>query len=329
MEESSPDWIPSDVDQPEAGSRGPSAEWAGKRPSKEQLDAILQAHETWVETEGAEGRRADLSQARLYRANLSGANLFGANLSGANLIFADLSGADLSGTDLYLAVLFSANLSRASLSSTNLSRADLSGADLTGADLSGANLSGADLSRANLAEADLRKAHDLAQATFTPDDLRGAMLPPSMERLLSMIPEEAEPGERTTSPGEASKATSEDPSPRPSAEAPDAAMSTTVDISRTLAPALHVLDADVRTRLDDLIQQISSLGLDGLSPDLARKLSQSEKPDASRSRGRSRPSGPTWMLRINDEYRAFVVEDDDRLLVTSVFPKERIEAFQS
>ena len=90
--------------------------------TKDELQAILSKHKTWLLNEDG-GERADLSWANLSRANLSWANLSRANLSRANLYCADLSWADLSGADL--------------------SRADLSGADLSRADLSGANLSGA------------------------------------------------------------------------------------------------------------------------------------------------------------------------------------------
>ena len=87
-------------------------------------------HQLWLQTEGSEGTRLDLSGT-----DLLGANLSGANLSGANLLEADLS---------------YANLFKDNLSGANLSYADLSGADLSYADLSGADLSGADLSEAYL-----------------------------------------------------------------------------------------------------------------------------------------------------------------------------------
>ncbi len=93
------------------------------------LRSILESHMTWLRSLGAEGHRADLSEAYLSRADLRWANLSEANLRGANLSRANLRGANLRG----------ANLSRANLSGADLSRADLSGADLSGADLSGAN----------------------------------------------------------------------------------------------------------------------------------------------------------------------------------------------
>ena len=101
-----------------------------RRISKEKLAEVLCEHEKWLDSNGEEGKRAnlsgaDLSWANLFRINLSGADLSRANLSCANLFRANLSGADLSGADL---------------SRAYLSEADLSGANLSGADLHYANL---------------------------------------------------------------------------------------------------------------------------------------------------------------------------------------------
>jgi len=43
--------------------------------SPEQLKDIFQEHEKWVESDGKEGERADLTKANFQRANLHGANL--------------------------------------------------------------------------------------------------------------------------------------------------------------------------------------------------------------------------------------------------------------
>jgi uncharacterized protein YjbI with pentapeptide repeats len=97
------------------------------------LQKMLQDHKVWLETSGAEGKRAKLSGSDLSGANLACANLTRANLLGANLSSANLSGADLS----------RANLTRANLTCANLLGANLSGANLSVAYLAGANLSGA------------------------------------------------------------------------------------------------------------------------------------------------------------------------------------------
>ncbi|MGE9985397.1 pentapeptide repeat-containing protein [Desulfovibrio sp. SGI.169] len=102
--------------------------------------AILQRHAKWLQSDGEEGEKADLSYTDLSFADLSGTNLSGTNLSNANL-----SGTNLSYTDLSFADLSNANLSNANLSNANLSNANLSNANLSNANLSNANLSNANL----------------------------------------------------------------------------------------------------------------------------------------------------------------------------------------
>ncbi len=106
-----------------------------KKITEEELETILEQHKLWLDSNGKEGKRADLFDADLTGADLSRANLRCAELSGANLTCASL---------------ISANLTRAKLSGANLSDANLtwtylSGADLTYAILSDANLTGVDL----------------------------------------------------------------------------------------------------------------------------------------------------------------------------------------
>ena len=112
---------------------------------RETLSAILKEHQLWINSNGENGERADLSNKNLRGENLRGANLRGADLRGANLRGANLRGADLRGADLRGANLFRANLIGADLRGADLFRADLEGADLEGANLEGANLEGANL----------------------------------------------------------------------------------------------------------------------------------------------------------------------------------------
>ena len=93
------------------------------------LKEILEQHKKWIESNGVEGKRA----------NLRGANLGGADLKGAYLRDADLRGAYLRGANLGGADLRSAYLGGADLESADLRSADLRGADLEGANLGGAN----------------------------------------------------------------------------------------------------------------------------------------------------------------------------------------------
>ena len=112
-----------------------------KKITEEELKEILEQHKLWLDSNGKEGKRADLSGADLRYATLSDADLRYATLTDANLTMADLSGADLTG-------------------------ANLTGANLTGANLTRVDLTGADLRRANLTEADLRRAN-LRRANLT------------------------------------------------------------------------------------------------------------------------------------------------------------------
>jgi uncharacterized protein YjbI with pentapeptide repeats len=155
-------------------------------PSEDELKEILRKHDLWVQSDGEEGERADLSYAYLTGADLSEANLRDADLSEADLPRADLSEADLPRADLSEANLTGADLSKANLWGADLSEADLWDADLsyaylTGADLSEANLTGADLSKANLWDADLSEADlwdaDLSEAYLPRADLSEAILP--------------------------------------------------------------------------------------------------------------------------------------------------------
>jgi len=128
-----------------------------------KLKKILEQHRIWIETNGVQGARADLSGANLIGAelrgaNLSGANLRDANLGDANLVGANLVGANLVGANLVGADLTGANLQGAYLRGANLIGADLTGANLTGASLRGANLTGASLQDAILTGANLTNA---------------------------------------------------------------------------------------------------------------------------------------------------------------------------
>ena len=113
-----------------------------------KLKEILDQHKIWIESNGVQGKCADLTCADLFRANLINADLEGAilciaNLQGANLRGAKLTGANLYGASLRDADLTGANLTGANLHSANLNDASLEGANLIGASLEGANLEGA------------------------------------------------------------------------------------------------------------------------------------------------------------------------------------------
>ena len=60
-----------------------------------ELDTILKDHRLWVESDGKQGKQANLRDANLVGANLQGANLGGADLRYANLVDANLVDANL------------------------------------------------------------------------------------------------------------------------------------------------------------------------------------------------------------------------------------------
>ena len=189
--------------------------WAGRKPTKEELEEILTAHKIWVES-GASGwppndltgidlsgvnlRNANLSHAdlnrtnfsdtnlckavlegvKLQQANLDGANLSEANLLGANLTAANLQSADFTDANLYRIPAPQAKFTGAKLTNVNLEQANLYNADFQGSDLSRASLYQAGLSHAILHEANLLKANliraKLDKANVSYTNLRKAIL---------------------------------------------------------------------------------------------------------------------------------------------------------
>ena len=137
-----------------------------------QLREILTQHVLWLDSDGFQGRRANLPGMSLTRAdlsavNLAGANLFEAELRGANLTWANLWGADLRGANLS-----GADLTGAHLDGAELREADLRGADLDGADLRTANLTGAQLGP------EIRECFTFAHAKVSEDQLAWLCLHP-------------------------------------------------------------------------------------------------------------------------------------------------------
>ena len=151
----------------------------GTKINREDLKGILADHKKWLDTEGKEGKRAQLSGANLQEADLQDANLQKADLSEADLQKANLQGADLLeanlwGANLQEADLFGANLQKAYLQWANLQKANLWGANLQKANLQGANLQKANLWGANLQKAYLQGA-DLQEAYLMGADLGGSI----------------------------------------------------------------------------------------------------------------------------------------------------------
>lgn len=112
-----------------------------KQPN--DLEQTLHQHTLWARTNGASGKRANLSGADLRMCELPSVNLSHAILRGTNFERANLSGARLDGADLQ-----ESNLSYAHLANARLSNADLTGVRAYGAFLEKANLAGTVLNRA-------------------------------------------------------------------------------------------------------------------------------------------------------------------------------------
>lgn len=181
---SSRDWfVEKAQDTPKPAPRHSQDDWAealapAERPQAAepefQIAPLIEGHQAWLKSRGAEGHKidltgsdlagqslanSDLTNARLRETDLSDADCRNAVLASADLRRAQLSGADLTGADLSVA-----NLRGATLKLANLAEASLRGADLAGADLSGARVANTDFASANMLDADLGDA-DLRQAT--------------------------------------------------------------------------------------------------------------------------------------------------------------------
>ena len=84
------------------------------------IQKVLEQHKIWVDSNGKEGERADLSDATLINLDLSGVDLRGAQLRDINLSGADLRNTNLSDADLTDANLRGADLREANFNQTIL-----------------------------------------------------------------------------------------------------------------------------------------------------------------------------------------------------------------
>jgi len=170
-------------------------EWKGKLKdgtiiTRVDLIRILKEHEKWFQSDGREGKRAELSDAYLVDVELDSAFLLGARLNRANLSAANLNLANLRDAEMNNAILRMAKLNRANLQIAKLNGADLFGAKLKGAEmwkceldsahptyaeLDSAILFGAKLKGAYLIQTKLNSA-DLAEAELNGAILQGADL---------------------------------------------------------------------------------------------------------------------------------------------------------
>ncbi|BAE52188.1 pentapeptide repeat-containing protein [Paramagnetospirillum magneticum] len=143
------------------------------------VSAVVAEHGKWLQTNGAEGKRATFTGMDLAGADLSGAILANATfrevdlsdsclaearLDGSDFRYATLSAANLGGANLGVAAMRHAKLNLSNLEGAVLRGTDLSGASLGGARTAGADFKGAIMMGADLRDADLSKAENLTQA---------------------------------------------------------------------------------------------------------------------------------------------------------------------
>jgi len=131
---------------------------------------LLALHQTWVRSDGREGKRLVLRGADLRYATLTNTTL-----AGADFTEADLLGVQFGDSSLYRTVLRGANLVGASITGPYVNQVDLTGANLTGANLNKAELIGARLVGAVLRGAQCVKT-DFSEADLTGVDLTRAFL---------------------------------------------------------------------------------------------------------------------------------------------------------
>ncbi|MEZ4463100.1 MAG: pentapeptide repeat-containing protein [bacterium] len=151
------------------------------------LKKRLADHGRWLASDGANGKRLDLSGALAYgldftgadlrRADLAGSSLRGSVFDGADLRETDCRAADLResrfmGTDLRGARLGGARLEGGALPAVQLAGAELAGTSFARSLLTGARFEGARLVEVSLASAVLTGA-DFSDATLDRCDLRG------------------------------------------------------------------------------------------------------------------------------------------------------------
>jgi uncharacterized protein YjbI with pentapeptide repeats len=150
---------------------------------QDELLAIVQQHQEWVDSGGREGRRAtfrgeyfrgaDFSGLMLAEASFRSANLSATKFRGANLERADFVESNLSAADFTHASLSRATFQRAQLAQTDFSMVSAQETDFSAVDAVGAIFQRAQLEWAIFRDAQLGGA-DFKQANLSKSNLRGA-----------------------------------------------------------------------------------------------------------------------------------------------------------
>lgn len=146
----------------------------------DELHSIIEAHGVWLQHDGRQGRRANLSGWDLQGIDFRNAYLPEANFRGANLRGANLSGATLQGADFAQSNIENTNFMDSRLDGSNFSRCEGMGAYFNNATMVGCNFSSAimecaDFTNTKVAGGKFREAF-LVQAKFTNSDLDCAIM---------------------------------------------------------------------------------------------------------------------------------------------------------
>lgn len=160
-------------------------------PTKDELEEIIEKHNIWLETDGEDGDRADLSSVDLSfsKVNSLNDNLWGKYIS-KGLISGTYDKQPVLDFDLPDGDIKQSNLSRVSIhnkdwSGSTLQKADLSESTITEVDLTEARLVNAEATSAYLRRSTFRNANlsganfweaNLAESSFRNADLTGATL---------------------------------------------------------------------------------------------------------------------------------------------------------
>jgi uncharacterized protein YjbI with pentapeptide repeats len=119
-----------------------------RKYTEEELKKILEDHKKWLESDGKEGKKADLSYTDLEGFDMSELDLRYAKFIGAVLKRADLHGANLQETNLSHSNLEGAKLNNANIKKANFYGASLRDSDIESVKLLGHEFAGADLTGA-------------------------------------------------------------------------------------------------------------------------------------------------------------------------------------
>jgi uncharacterized protein YjbI with pentapeptide repeats len=143
-----------------------------RKISPEELEKIFTEHKLWLDSDGKEGKKADLSSCDLRGVNIS------------NVKLEIPTGYTQGLADLRKANLREADLTEANLTNTNLKKADLTGANLSAARLSAAKLEGTKLQDANLQSViEIGTAYDgFSTEQLAGTNLTSVLLPKNIDR---------------------------------------------------------------------------------------------------------------------------------------------------